>query len=629
MTGPILATCALLAAASAHGFVRTETRAPCAQSTPTRTAYFGDTHVHTTLSFDALAQGTRNRPRDAYRFARGEALGVQPYDANGRPLRTVRLRRRLDFAIVTDHSELFGETHICATPGLPGHDALVCRISRRWPWLAYMIVNSQMIDVRDPERYSFCGTGGRACAEAALAPWQEIQDAAEEAYDRSAACGFTSFVGYEWSGNPESRMIHRNVVFRNAVVPRVPANYIDDRTPERLWQRLRTECLDAGSGCDVLTIPHNPNLSGGLLFRTDHEDGRPLGRDEAEIRAGLEVLLEVTQHKGDSECRLGAPVEDELCGYEKLPFARMREQAAFWERSAPPPLSFAREILGAGLEQAGRLGVNPFRLGLIGSTDTHLGTPGLVDEDRFVGHAAGTSTSRTEIPPLPDSVVFNPGGLAVLWAEENSRDALFEAMRRREAYGTSGPRILVRFFGGWALPDGLCDEPDFAAHGYALGVPMGADLPPRPALAAAVGPVFALQAERDPGTPDFPGTALQRIQIVKLWVADGVAHERVFEVGGDPGNGAGVDLATCRPTGAGHDRLCRMWRDPAFDPAAHALWYARIVENPSCRWTGHVCSARQVDCERAVPDGLEACCDPAVPKTIQERAWTSPIWYVP
>jgi hypothetical protein len=613
-------------AEAAAAFPRTEVRAPCTRFDPLRQPLFGDTHVHTALSFDAAGQGTRNGPRDAYRFARGEPLGIQPYDEDGRPRRTVRLRRPLDFAVVTDHAELLGETRICAQPGLPGHDSIVCRVDRRWPWLAYMLVNGAMMDRRDPTRYHFCGPDGALCRAAARGPWEEIQAAAEDFYDRSADCRFTTFVGYEWSGGPDSKMIHRNVVFRNATVPPEPANYIDDHTPQRLWQRLRSECLEAGNGCDVLAIPHNPNLSGGLLFRTQDDAGVPLGRAEAELRASLEVLLEVAQHKGDSECR--ASPTDPLCDFEKLPFATMRESALPWTWSTPPAGSFAREALGAGLEQARRLGVNPFRLGLIASTDTHLGTPGLVDEDRFVGHAAGRVTSRTEVPPLPDAWWFNPGGLAGVWAEENARDAIFDAMRRREAWGTSGPRIVVRFFGGFDLPDGMCAAPDFAARGYAHGVPMGGTLGAAPAPDAA--PRFAVWAQRDPGTADAPGTPLQRVQIVKEWLdAAGHAQERVFEAAGDAASTASVDLATCRPRGAGADQLCATWRDPSFDPNTYALYYARVVENPSCRWTQWTCLEHHVDCATGAPAGLEACCDARVPRTIQERAWTSPIWFEP
>ena len=266
---------------------------------------------------------------------------------------------------------------------------------------------------------------------------------------------------------------------------------------------------------------------------------------------------------------------------------------------------------------------------MIGSTDTHLGTPGMVDEDQHVGHAAGLVTSRQEVADLPDQVRFNPGGLAVLWSEENSRDALFAAMRRREAYGTSGPRIVVRFFGGWSYGDDLCDRDDFAARGYAQGVPMGGDLPDPPSGAGA--PTFAVWALRDPGAPGSPGTALANIQIVKAWVEGDSGHERVYDVAGNPQSDADVDLSTCTPRGEGFDDLCRVWRDPDFGVQQHATYYARVVENPSCRWHQYACNRAQVDCDdpASAPGALAACCDPAIPPTIQERAWTSPIWYTP
>jgi hypothetical protein len=576
---------------TAAGFERTGQREPCSDVNALRNPYFGDTHVHTSFSFDANALGTRNTPRDAYRFARGEEVGIQPFDREGRPLRTVRLERPLDFAVVTDHAESLGEVHICQTPGAPGHESLICRVRRRWPLFSYYIVNSRMFNEREPERYDFCGERGRRCLEAAAIPWKKIQDAAEEAYDRSSACTFTTFVGYEWTGNPDSNMIHRNVIFRNRIVPSAPTTYLDEGSAEELWQSLHSDCLDLDSGCDVLAIPHNSNLSGGWLFLTETAEGKPIDRREALARAALEPLVEVMQHKGDSECRLGGLAgasEDELCGFEKLPFARMDEHPLPFRWTAPPHLSFVREALAEGLRQEERIGANPFKLGLIASTDTHLGTPGLVAEDAFPGHAAGGDTNQVEVPKIPDALAFNPGGLAVLWAEENSRDALFEAMRRREAYGTSGPRMIVRFFGGWDYGHDMCDSENFAREGYARGVPMGGDLPAPPARASAPSPSFAVWALRDPGTPARPAAQLQRVQIIKLWVEGGEARERVYEVAGEPDNGAGVDLATCERRGPGFDSLCAVWRDPEFDASRHALYYARVVENPSCRWSTYV-----------------------------------------
>jgi hypothetical protein len=626
--GLALAGIALLLAWPAAGggpapFARSETREPCASYNVLRNPYFGDLHVHTALSLDASTQGTRAMPADAYRFARGEPLGVQPFDAAGQPLRRLRLTRPLDFAAVTDHAELFGELTICETPGLPGYDALPCVIYRHWPRLAFFLANSQVSNDVAPRRFHFCGPDGAVCRNAAHTPWQVVQEAAEGAYDRTAACRFTSFVGYEWTGAPGSNNLHRNVIFRTDVVPDLPVTYVEAPRPEQLWRQLDDACRGK-PGCEFLTIPHNSNLSNGLMFQTVTADGRPITAADARARAAMEPLAEIMQHKGDSECRLGPETTDELCGFEKLPYQNFQANYISWLAAPAPAASFLRNVLKEGLAQEERLGVNPFKFGLVGSTDTHIAAAGAVREDQFIGHGGAGVPPDSTTPALPEDIELNPGGLAVLWAEENSRDALFAAMRRREAYGTSGPRLIVRFFGGWDYPSDLCDSAAFVERGYAGGVPMGGDLPPRRGALRA--PSFAVWALRDPGGGE-PTAPLQRVQIIKGWIADGQPRERVY----DAADSADVDLATCQPRGAGFDHLCAVWRDPDFDPARHAFYYARVVQNPTCRWSTYACHAAGVDCTRpaSVPEAFAPCCDARYPATIQERAWTSPIWYTP
>jgi hypothetical protein len=618
---------AWMLAAPRLAVARVDARTPCAVSDPQRRPFFGDLHVHTSYSLDASTQGVRARPDDAYRFAKGEPLGIPPYDASGAPLRTLRLRRPLDFAAVTDHAELFGERTICDTPGMAGHDSMICTIYRRWPRLAFYLMNGRASRDVQRGRYRFCGPDAARCLDAARSTWRDIQRAAEAHYDRSEACRFTTFVGYEWTGAPDSKNLHRNVLFRTDAVPDLPASYFEASSPEALWRALRTGCTEGVAGCDVLTIPHNSNLSGGLMFQAVGEGGAPVDGTWARTRQALEPLVEVMQHKGDSECIPGAGVADEQCAFEKLPYDSFGGRYLSSMRHAPAPSNFVRDALKRGLALGRQLGANPFKYGIIASTDTHLAAAGFTDERNHPGHGGAGEPAATQLPPgLPDDAEFNPGGLAVLWAEENSRDALFAAMRRREAYGTSGPRIVVRFFGGWSYPALLCDAPDLAAQGYAGGVPMGGDLPPRPGTAT---PTFVVSALRD---PDVEGGPLQRLQIVKGWIdPGGEPRERVWDVAGNPENGADVDLETCEPRGPGAGALCTVWRDPEFDPGVPAFWYARVLQNPTCRWTQWACNAHGVVCARpeTVGDGLAACCDPALPRTIQERAWTSPIWYAP
>ena len=631
-----LALRALCGAALLVSAARAEEPATCASREPLKRPFFGDLHVHTRWSLDASTQGTRTSPADAYRFAQGEAIGLHPFDADGRPLRKVQLARPLDFAAVTDHSELFGEVALCRDEHAPGYGDLVCQIYRGWPRLAFFLMNA-----RGTPRFSLCGANGATCLTAARGPWQEMRDAAEAAQDHSDACRFTSFVGYEWTKTVQTASnLHRNVIFRNEHVPDVPASALEALTPEALWDALDRDCRHGIADCDAVVIPHNSNLSSGFMFAEESlADGKPMDADRARRRALNEPLVEIIQHKGESECRTGAGTTDELCGFEKLPYDSFMGRFSRFARQTPAASNYVRTALGQGLVDRVKLGANPFEFGVIGSTDTHIGAPGLVQESgNHPGHGGAGIPIGDALPDsLLDPIEYNPGGLAVIWAEENSRSALFAALQRRETYATSGPRIALRVFGGWGLPDDLC-QGNFAAGGIAMGVPMGATLPPlhvpfegaEPVHAQA--PAIAIAALRDPGGNGDPSTPLQRAQIVKLWVGeDGAAHEKVVDVAGNAKNGASVDPRTCETQGEGEDQLCAVWHDPDFDRARPALYYVRVLENPVCRWSTRACNQAGIDCAKpeTVRTGFESCCDPEIPKTIQERAWSSPIWYTP
>ncbi|MGZ3426873.1 MAG: DUF3604 domain-containing protein, partial [Polyangia bacterium] len=612
-----------------------EARLPCADHNPERNLYFGDLHVHTAYSFDAHMFDVRTTPDDAYRFARGEALALPPLDADGNGTRTIQIDRPLDFAAVTDHSEFLGEVEACTTPGSAAYDSAACAGFRTGG--NDNVINFGVKLALDPTMHDpdVCGADGRGCEAPASEAWTRIQQAAQGAYDRSAACGFTSLVAYEYSAATGFSTLHRNVIFRSDRVP-TPVSYFDATTPDELWQALDSACKKGLRGCDALAIPHNPNESNGNMFFVESSGDLDADRARAERRASWEPLVEIYQHKGDSECMnglsgvIGDP--DEACTFEKSKRDPLedcgdgRGHGGVSRLGCYSARDFVRGALLTGLREAERIGVNPFRLGIIASTDTHNGTPGAVAEDRFVGHRGlddDTPALRLGSGSLtPGGIEFSPGGLAAVWAEENSRPAIFDALRRREVYGTSGPRLTVRFFGGWALPADLCDRPDLVDAGYRDGVPMGGELPVR-ASAAAGAPRFVVSALRDAGTAARPGVPLQRVQIVKGWLAGGELHEQVFDVAGDANNGATVDDKSCQPSGGGADSLCAVWSDPAFDGAERAFYYVRVLENPSCRWSTYLCNSLPL------AEQPPACSDASVSRTIQERAWTSPIWYTP
>jgi hypothetical protein len=622
---------------------------PCRNSNPQRNAYFGATHIHTTLSGDANAFGVTSRPDDAYAFTRGAPITLPPVDENGKGTRVQQLARPLDFAAVTDHAEYLGEVVRCTTPGNPGYDSKTCQVFRGedlagWPQdLAHVARLFALVlkGKAEPRNESVCGKNGIGCLEAMAGPWLETQQAAEKWDDASSDCEFTTFVAYEYSLASDSNNLHRNVIFRNAIVPPLPVSARDAAIPQELWRSLSENCLESGTGCDVLAIPHNSNWSAGHMFYSEYP-GADTTEDQArmaQLRQDLEPLVEIMQVKGDSECRNGLYEvlggADELCDFEKLraPSKPAEDcelgtgKGGMQLSSCISRLSFARYGLIEGLKEQQRLGVNPLKFGIIAATDNHNATGGAVAESRFEGAAGQDALPQDRLKgeikvgevATSSSVRTNPGGIAGIWAEENSREALFKAMKRRETFGTSGPRITPRFFGGWDLPRDMCERTDFAATGYKQGVPMGSDLPSAPKLGQA--PVFALNALRDSSEDGAP---LQRIQVIKGWVDDeGRMHQDIYDVAGSANSDSSVDLHSCERRGSGHARLCSVWQDPDFDPKRDAVYYARVVENPSCRWSTYQCNVL------AAEDRPPSCSDPDVPKTVQERAWTSPIWYTP
>jgi len=648
------------------GFERTERRDDCQRYAPLRQPLFGDLHVHTSYSHDAWVSLQRNDPWDAYRFAKGETL-TQP-DAEGEFTVRTQISRPLDFAAVTDHAEYLGELNLCTRDSsklaywmpqcmLGRADNFFLRLlaARYWSGLGAAGRES------DADRSSICSVPGSDCKAAALDTWTDIQRAAEDHYDRSSDCRFTTFVAYEYTDAPEFRNMHRNVIFRNDQVTLQALSVYATGSYQfpRLWELLREQCIDAQDRCDAMVIPHNPNLSGGLMFRD------PPNAKEARERLFFEPVVEITQHKGSSECRFdrlagrGLGTTDELCTFEQYESDNLQAMGVLYgelrsEGGRPKsleefaPRNMLRNTLKDGLALQAESGVNPFKMGFIGSTDTHNATPGGTEEDRFIGHLGQRDGGYRNIQ---DHFADNPGGLAVVWAEENSRDSIFAAIRRKETYATSGTRPIVRFFGGYGLSGELCQTQDLAARGYKVGVPMGGTLSRGDTDAS---PGFVVSALKDPGVPGGEGSDLQRIQIIKGWLdGQGNTREQVFDVAGDSDNGAWVDTTNCDTIGRGARSLCAVWEDPDFDPRQRAFYYARVLENPSCRWSTRHCLAAGVnpfaaDC-RSQADALTAklreeagargdvygnCCkntgdEAFYSPVIQERAWTSPIWYEP
>jgi len=637
----------------------TEDREPCKDYSDTRQALFGDLHVHSAYSFDAASNSLETYPDHANRFAKGEVIPFFPLDEDGNAVGTIKLKRPLDFVSVTDHGEFLGERALCRTPESPKYNSVFCHGYRSSERQGLLMLGT-IVNMEDPQRApALCGDDGALCVEWAKGPWQEMITAAENAYDRSSQCEFTSFIGYEYTGTPGLSNIHRNVIFRNNVVPEVPVTYVEAPRDQMLWEKLHASCPES-DGCSWVTIPHNSNLSNGRMFTPlggDHNHDEEISSDDkrqhAEARLANEPVIEMFQHKGNSECINGLAAiygePDKLCDVEAVrrigqtrTTIRIGNQAGQLLRQSVEVTTdecgdstgadgmlgggcvhetdFLRSNLLRGLEDERELGVNSAKLGVIASTDTHSSTPGATDEQNYGGHVSREATSKERLMRglLTTGIEGNPGGLAGVWAMENSRDAIFEALQRKEVFGTSGPRIEPRFFAAWDYAADLCESDNILELAYAGGVPMGGDLSGEP---AEDGPVFLAMASAD----TIESAPLQQLQIVKGWLDDDSRkHFKVYTVAGSPDNGAGVELTTGKRYGEGHSELCTIFRDPDFDADAPAYYYLRAVENPSPRWS-------LLDCLRIDESERPAVCDAdsAIPKVIQEMAWSSPIWYRP
>lgn len=670
---------------SNYPFQVTETREACSNYETLKQPFFGETHVHTSYSFDAYVYSVRNDPNAAYQFAKGEAVPLPDALAvSGDPqTRTAQISKALDFTAVTDHSELFGELQICtrAASTTPGYDSISCQQMRTEKpnpdsgdvdasTVAGIWAINPILRPDGAAPLLFCNDPDVDCDSAAVSTWLDIQQAAEANYDRTSSCAFTTFVAYEYTAQPQYDNLHRNIIFRNANVPNQPISNVTTRGPfpAVLWQELSNQCLNAGINCDVLTIPHNANLSG-----SSEEDpaGRmfpdPANAYEASQRAAFEPLTEILQHKGGSECRFdrltqtGVQTVDELCTFEQVNKDTLDPSAPSIPIDQFPTRDMVRNALKDGMALAPQFGgVNPFKYGIVGATDSHNGTPSNTTESNWPGHAG---TDDAPYANLISGIYRNPGGLAVVWAEENSRDSIFSAMRRKETYGTSGTRPIVRFFGGWTYDtniSSICGSNNLAELGYAQGVPMGSDLSGRDYKSIGRSPRFIVAAMKDVGTESTPGTPLQRIQIIKGWVdSSGQTHEQVYDVAGtSQSTGNEFNTSTCAINyDVGYNELCTVWEDPSFDSSQPAFYYARVLENPTCRWSTYACKAAGVDPYLSESDCLSAaaianaeaiaegqieegatpfnnCClnetnNSFVSRNIQERAWTSPIWYTP
>jgi uncharacterized protein DUF3604 len=573
---------------------------------PMKNVYFGDLHLHSSLSFDSYIFGNRLGVDEAYKVAKGKVV-ENPIGEK------MQLTRPLDFAAVTDHAEGFGLHEGCAAPGL-GTDAIEFCKSLESPSARLFLELRRQGEKRPPvSSMEVISKNAEEAQALANSTWSSIKEAADRHYEPGK---FTTFAAYEYSPPlADSGKHHRNILFRNMETPDYAVSAFHALSEIDLWKQLEATCK---GDCEFLTIPHNPNKTWGLAFASETIDGIPYKEEDWALRERSEPIVEMFQIKGNSECSLGFGATDEECGFEQFfpPCAEGQKTLCIF------PTSMVRDGLKKGLALEDEIGINPLQFGFIGSTDTHNSNPGDTEEWDFRG-ASSLFTAPAK-KRLADgrggsrvSVQRNPGGLAAIWAPDNTRDDLFDAMQAKEVYATSGTRIRLRTFGGFAYGKALLTSNDALSLAYNGGVPMGG------ALQAEEGaPSFFLWAVRDPD-----GAPLDKIQIIKGWMEEGEKKEQVFDVlcsdGRTPdpathrcaATSAKVDLSNCAfDRNKGASELKALWMDENYQSNQDAFYYSRVVQNPTCRWTTY--------------DSLRIGQAPPadVPATSTEMAWSSPIW---
>jgi len=602
---------------------------------PLKSVYWGELHVHTTESMDAIIFGTTATIEDAYRFARGEPLQSPGGES-------MQLSRPLDFVAITDHAEGFGTRTRCGDAGLTLFEKVNCAIMQTPGYSTALFARDRITRMAvepDPthpagvyrnrsraprQPFQICrGEREALCREDAASAWSRYIDLAERHNEPGV---FTTFAAYEFSPTLErAGKHHRNVIFNGGNLPPRAISALDVNNAIELWRELEDNCT---KDCDFLTIPHNMNKGWGLFYSRHTWDGGTYAEEDWRLRQRREPLAEMYQVKGASECALGVGATDEECAFEQILSPCEQGQ----ETGCALQSSFARQGLKIGMQLERELGFNPMAFGFVAATDAHNANPGDAEEWDYVGKLGAVSSPalrrlrvRDDMPT--DSQILmdhGSGGLAAVWAEENTRDAIFNGMKRREAYATSGPRIGLRFFAGWGFDEAVTRQSNAIALATAGGVPMGGVLQPK--AGEVQSPTFFVWA-----SADWLSAPLQRVQVVKGWIdAQGETHERVRDVvcadglvvdqntGRCPDNGASVDTATCELRGnSGAQQLMAAWQDDEFDPAQGAFYYVRAIQNPTCRWSTY----------DAIRLGREP--DPRVPATLRERAWSSPIWIDP